>query len=52
MLLITCKKKELRPQLFNKGVALGNEQFTAQIEALTDRRVTPRKAGRPKLDAD
>ena len=28
--------------------ALGSERFTAQIEALTDRRVTPRKAGRPK----
>ena len=39
--------KELREGV-NKGMALGSERFTAQIEALTDRRVTPRKAGRPK----
>ncbi len=36
----------------DKGLALGNEQFTMQIEALTDKRVTPRKAGRPKKQVD
>jgi putative transposase len=39
--------KEIR-QSVNKGVALGNERFTAQIESLTDSRVTPRKGGRPQ----
>ena len=39
--------KEIR-QSVNKGLALGNERFAAQIEALTDKRVTPRKAGRPQ----
>ena len=39
--------KEIRESV-NKGLALGSERFTAQIEVLTDRRVTPRKAGRPK----
>ncbi len=39
--------KEIRESI-KKGLALGNEQFTNQIEALTNRRVTPRKAGRPK----
>ena len=39
--------KEIREST-NKGLALGNERFTAKIEALTDRRVTRRKAGRPK----
>ena len=39
--------KEIRESV-NKGLALGSERFTAQIEALTDRRVTSRKAGRPK----
>ncbi len=29
----------------NKGLALGNEQFKEQIEALTGQRVTPRKRG-------
>ena len=29
----------------NKGLALGSERFTAQIEALTGRRVTARKPG-------
>jgi hypothetical protein len=29
--------------------ALGSERFTAQIEALTDSRVTPRNAGQPKM---
>ena len=38
--------KEIRDSV-NKGLALGNERFTMQIEALTERRVTPRKAGRP-----
>lgn len=39
--------KEIRESV-NKGLALGSEHFTAQIEALMDKRVTPRKAGRPK----
>jgi len=39
--------KEIRESV-NKGLALGGERFAAQIEALTDRRVTPGKAGRPK----
>ena len=38
---------EIRNSL-NKGLALGSERFTTQIEALTNRRITPRKAGRPK----
>ncbi|MDX2424622.1 MAG: hypothetical protein QNK15_00030, partial [Cycloclasticus sp.] len=32
----------------NKGLALGNERFAHQIEALTEKRVTTRKVGRPK----
>lgn len=36
----------------NKGLALGSERFTMQIEALTARRVTSRKAGRPKKNID
>jgi len=32
----------------NKGLALGSDRFKAQIEALTDRRLTPGKAGRPR----
>jgi len=40
---------EIRENL-NKGLALGNELFTTQIENLTKRRVTARKAGRPKKD--
>ena len=39
--------EEVRGSL-NKGLALGSERFTAQIEALTNRRITPRKVGRPK----
>lgn len=39
--------KEIRESV-NKGLALGGERFAAQIEVLTDRRVTPGKAGRPK----
>jgi len=35
----------------NKGLALGNEQFTLQIEKMSKRRVTPRKAGRPKKES-
>jgi len=34
---------EIRENI-NKGLALGNEQFTTQIENLTKRRVTARKA--------
>ena len=40
---------EIRENI-NKGLALGNEQFTTQIENLTKRRVTAKKAGRPKND--
>ncbi|MEE9327871.1 MAG: transposase [Cocleimonas sp.] len=43
--------KEIRESI-NKGLALGNEQFTMKIELLTKRRVTARKAGRPKKDVD
>ena len=43
--------KEIRESV-NKGLALGNERFTTEIEALTGRRITPRKAGRPKKDID
>jgi putative transposase len=45
--------KEIRDSI-NKGLALGNDKFVMQIEALTGRRVSPRKAGRPKrvLDDD
>ena len=32
----------------NKGLALGSEQFTSQIEELTNQRVTARKPGRPR----
>jgi len=39
--------KEIRSSI-NKGLSLGNERFTHEIEALTNRRITPRKAGRPK----
>lgn len=36
----------------NKGLALGNERFTTEIEKLTNRRVTARKVGRPRKDVD
>ena len=39
--------KEIRESI-KKRLALGNEQFANQIEALTNRWVTPRKTGRPK----
>ncbi len=39
--------KEIRESI-NKGLALGSKQFTKQVEALTDQRVTAKKAGRPK----
>jgi putative transposase len=39
--------KEIRGSV-NKGLALGNERFVMQIEALTKKRVTPGQAGRPK----
>ena len=32
----------------NRGLALGSEKFKTEIELLHGRRVTPRKAGRPK----
>lgn len=38
--------EEIR-QTVNKGVALGNDRFKAEVERLTDRRVTPQKMGRP-----
>ncbi len=40
---------EIRENI-NKGLALGNKRFTTQIENLTKRRVTAKKAGRPKKD--
>lgn len=39
--------KEIRESI-NKGLALGNERFTSQIEELTKQRVTARKSGRPR----
>ena len=39
--------KEIRESI-NKGLALGDERFALQIEALTKRRVTARKPGRPR----
>ncbi|MCK4841886.1 MAG: transposase, partial [Methylococcales bacterium] len=39
--------KEIRASV-NKGLALGSERFARQIEALTEMRVTSRKAGRPQ----
>jgi len=41
--------KEIRESI-NRGFALGNEQFTTQIENLTKKRVTARKAGRRQSD--
>jgi len=38
--------KEIRGSM-SKGLALGSDRFKAQIEALTDKRVTPRNSGRP-----
>ncbi len=40
---------EIRQSL-NKGLALGNDRFTRQIEELTGQRVTPGKRGRPKKE--
>lgn len=39
--------KEIRVSI-NKGLALGDERFTSQIETLTHQRVTARKPGRPR----
>lgn len=39
--------KEIRDSL-NKGLALGSERFTMQIEFLTNKRITSKKSGRPK----
>jgi len=36
----------------NKGLALGGDRFKAQIETLTNKRVAPRKAGRPQKKTD
>ena len=43
----TNQLKEIREHI-NKGLALGNERFTSQIEALTQQRITARKPGRPR----
>jgi putative transposase len=43
--------KEIRDNI-NKGLALGNKRFTTQIEALTNRRVTAKKPGRPRKKKD
>ena len=43
----TALLKEITASV-DKGLALGSEHFTAQIETLTASRVTPRKAGRPQ----
>lgn len=42
--------KEIRTSV-HKGLALGDDRFTLEIEALTKQRVTKRKAGRPKKSA-
>ena len=34
----------------NKDLALGGDRFVMQIEALTEKRVSSRKAGRSKKD--
>ena len=34
----------------NKGLAVGNENFKKEIEALTGRRMSPAKMGRPPQD--
>lgn len=39
--------EEIRVNI-NKGLALGDDRFASEIEALTKQRVTKRKAGRPK----
>ena len=39
--------KEIRDSV-NKGLTLGNKRFVTQIEELTNKRVTPRKAGTTK----
>ncbi|CAH1385249.1 hypothetical protein NTGM5_10131 [Candidatus Nitrotoga sp. M5] len=36
----------------NKGLALGDDRFKAEIETLMNKRVTPRKAGRPQKKTD
>jgi len=33
--------------LLNKGMALGSDRFKEEIEALTGRRLSPKKVGRP-----
>ncbi len=43
--------KEIRGRI-NKGLALGDERFTTEIERLTSKRVTARVAGRPKKSVD
>lgn len=43
----TALLKEITASV-DKGLALGSERFTAQIETLTASRVTPGKAGRPQ----
>lgn len=36
----------------NKGMALGDAEFTTEIESTTNKRVTPRKAGRPRKNPE
>ncbi len=40
--------KQIRTAV-NKGLALGNERFKDEVEALYGRRVRPEKMGRPKV---
>ena len=40
---------EIRENI-NKGLDRSNERFTTQIENLTKKRITAKKAGRPKKD--
>jgi len=42
---------EIRENI-NKGLDRSNERFATQIEALTNRRVTAKKAGRPLIRTD
>jgi len=43
--------KEIRESV-NKGLALGNEQFTMQIEAVTQKRITLEKQEGPRRNSD
>jgi hypothetical protein len=39
--------KEIKDNI-NKGLSLGNKRFTTQLEALTNLRLTAKKAGLPR----